>query len=228
MPMLVQDVMTVDVAAVREKTTLRVIAELLVNRKVSGLPVVDADCRVVGVVSEADLLHKVACTRPGTHNSKRAGAWWRLRRHRVPIASADVPMTAAGLMTHQPATIRADASIVTAARMMEYHEVKRLPVVDSDARLCGIISRRDVMRVFLRTDQELVRRVRRDVLAVALPKGAGTVHVAADNGVVTLTGHLAKHSQSRAVIRLAEEVDGVIAVVDQLSWDDGRVAATRA
>lgn len=219
MRILVEDVMTADVAAVREDTALRQLAELMVVRKVSGLPVVDSECRVVGVVSEADLMHREAYTHRSRSDDRGLPLWLRILGRQEP-SEGTVALRAADLMSSPAVTIRFGESVLTAARRMEYHQVKRLPVLDHDDRLCGIISRRDVLRVFLRGDKELARRVRRDVLAIAIPRDDGMVHVDVDNGVVTLSGTVRKHSHAKAVVRLTQDVDGVVGVIDQLAVGD--------
>lgn len=116
---LVADVMTADVAAVEPSTPARTIAGLLDARKISAVPVVDKDCRVLGIVSEADVLH---------------------HRH--------TGGTAEQLMSTPPVTVRGDQPAVAAARLMERYRVKRLPVVDDYGRLTGIVSRSDLVRAY--------------------------------------------------------------------------------
>lgn len=120
---LVADVMTTDVAAVEPSTPARTIAELLDARKISAVPVVDRACRVLGVVSEADVLH-----------------------HRYTDGTAEQIMSAPVV------TIRRDQPAVTAARLMEQHRIKRLPVVDDYGELAGIVSRSDLVHVYANGD----------------------------------------------------------------------------
>lgn len=118
---LVKDVMTVDVAAVQIETPVRIVAELLETRSITAVPVVDADCHVVGVVSEADVLH-----------------------HRY------TDQTAGTMMSSPAITVLGDQTADIAATRMEQHGVKRLPVVDDMGRLVGIVSRSDLVRAYAR------------------------------------------------------------------------------
>ncbi|MFE5628813.1 CBS domain-containing protein [Streptomyces sp. NPDC056463] len=186
--------MTDEVVSAIGSSSFRDVAKLLAAHDISGVPVVDADDRVLGVVSESDLL---------------------ARRE----------LTADGLMTTPAITVHAEQTVADAARLMVRRGVERLPVVDEEERLVGIVTRRDLLRVFLRPDAEIRRRVREDVLAdtMALPGDAVDVHVL--DGVVTLGGRLPRRSQVPMVLKLTEQVDGVVAVVDRLSArvDDSRL-----
>ncbi|WP_306310817.1 CBS domain-containing protein [Streptomyces hydrogenans] len=183
--------MTDDVVSALPDTSFREVAKLLAEHDITGLPVVDADDHVVGVVSESDLL------------ARRA-------------------LTARGVMSTPAVTVHAEEAAADAARLMVRRGVERLPVVDEEERLVGIVTRRDLLRVFLRPDPEIRRRIREEVLADAmdLPPDAVDVHVL--DGVVTLAGRLRQRSQASTLRRLAERVEGVVAVVDRLSaGDDG-------
>ncbi|MEW5632887.1 CBS domain-containing protein [Streptomyces hydrogenans] len=183
--------MTDDVVSALPDTSFRDVAKLLAEHDITGLPVVDADDHVVGVVSESDLL------------ARRA-------------------LTARGVMSTPAVTVHAEEAAADAARLMVRRGVERLPVVDEEERLVGIVTRRDLLRVFLRPDPEIRRRIREEVLADAmdLPPDAVDVHVL--DGVVTLAGRLRQRSQASTLRRLAERVEGVVAVVDRLSaGDDG-------
>ncbi|MFC4119814.1 CBS domain-containing protein [Nonomuraea zeae] len=206
----VQDVMTTHVAAVRQKASFHTVAELLIEKGVSGMPVLDDDGRVVGVVSETDLLAKEEFKqcyygdeyRPPLRARIRHAAGAEGSRHRKSAGE-----TAGDLMTSPAHVITAEASIVTAARHMDRHGVKRLPVVDARGRLVGIVSRRDLIKVFLRTDRDLLPLVRAAVHADELGIG-----VSVSGGVVTLRGAFPERSQPGMAIRLAESVDGVVGV----------------
>ncbi|MFF6793647.1 CBS domain-containing protein [Streptomyces filamentosus] len=183
--------MTDDVVSAVPDMSFRDVAKLLAEHDISGLPVVDADDHVVGVVSESDLL------------ARRA-------------------LTARDVMSAPAVTVHAEEAAADAARLMVRRGVERLPVVDEEERLVGIVTRRDLLRVFLRPDPEIGRRVREEVLADALglPTDAVDVHVL--DGVVTLDGRVRLRSEAVMLRRLAERVEGVVAVVDRLSApDDG-------
>ncbi|MGW3373200.1 CBS domain-containing protein [Streptomyces hydrogenans] len=187
--------MTDDVVSALPAMSFRDVAKLLAEHDITGLPVVDADDHVVGVVSESDLLAR-----------------------RAP--------TVRGVMSAPAVTVHAEEAAADAARLMARLGVERLPVVDEEERLVGIVTRRDLLRVFLRPDPEIRRRIRDEVLADAmdLPPDAIDVHVL--DGVVTLAGRLRRRSQASMLRRLAERVEGVVAVVDRLSVP-GEVRTTR-
>ncbi|MFD8008783.1 CBS domain-containing protein [Streptomyces sp. NPDC059762] len=128
--------------------------------------------------------------------------------------------TARGVMTAPAVTVHAEEAAPDAARLMVRRGVARLPVVDEEERLVGIVTRRDLLRVFLRPDAEIGRRIREELLAdaMALPADAVDVHVL--DGVVTLEGRLRRRSQTVMLLRLAERVEGVVSVVDRLSARD--------
>ncbi|MFD8828442.1 CBS domain-containing protein [Streptomyces sp. NPDC059605] len=191
----VGELMTDTVVSVLPGASFREMAKLLAEHGISGLPVVDEDDHVVGVVSGSDLL------------ARRA-------------------LTARELMTAPAVTVHAEEAVADAARLMVRRGVERLPVVDEEERLVGIVTRRDLLCVFLRPDAEIRRRIREEVLADAAdpPEDAVDVHVL--DGVVTLVGRVRRRSRAVLLLRLAERVEGVVAVVDRLSAgeDDTRLA----
>jgi CBS domain-containing protein len=208
--------MTKDVISVKGDTPYKQIAEILVERNISGVPVVDSDGHVLGVVSEADLLAKTEygaaerrrrlLDRPGTAQARRR-------------ASAGV---ARDLMTAPAVTIDERTSIVRAAKQMDRHQVKRLPVVDELGRLVGIVSRRDLVKVFLRSDDDIRDEVAIDVLDQTLSIRPSAVSVTVVDGVVTLDGTVSRKSLVPVAVRLTKAVDGVVDVVEGLdySFDD--------
>jgi len=220
MRILVEDVMTTDVTAVHVGTPFRVVAELLLERHVSAVPVVDSDNRVVGVVSEADLLHKEE------YKQLHYGDSLRPRRAGLRLGSAKrdtgrakaAATTAWELMTSPALTVLADAPVIVAARRMERHGVKRLPVVDDRGHLVGIVSRCDLLRVFVRRDSDIEHTIRQDVIAPLTAGDAEAVQVSVRDGVVKLSGRLHGPSQAKAAAWLTENVDGVVDVVDHLTW----------
>ncbi|MFE7515298.1 CBS domain-containing protein [Streptomyces sp. NPDC057540] len=193
--MKVGGLMTDGVVSAVPATSFREVAKMLAEHEISGVPVVDEDDHVVGVVSGSDLL----------------------ARHEL---------TARDLMTSPAVTVHAEETVADAARLMVRRGVERLPVVDVEDRLVGIVTRRDLLSVYLRPDAEIRRRIREDVVtgAVDLPGDAVDVHVL--DGVVTLAGRVRRRGQALALVELAERVDGVVAVVDRLSFpEDDRPAS---
>jgi CBS domain-containing protein len=193
-------------------------AELLTDQRVSGIPVVAKGGRVAGMVSEADVLRK-AERRPW----RRSGLAGRARRDRAKARAR----TAGQLMTSPAITIHPDASLSAAARLMNAHRIRRLPVVDAAGDLVGIVSRRDLMKVFLRPDEEITAEVG-GVLGQILPEDAGQVTVGVCDGVVTLDGALDDQDLVPVAVGLTSGVDGVVAVVNRLTRQeahDGKQAA---
>jgi CBS domain-containing protein len=207
----VSDVMSVDVASVPESATFREIVGLIEERRVSGLPVVDATGRVVGVVSEADLLAKMKYSGSGEGHTL-----FESRRHRAAIDKAG-GVAAYEVMTKPPVTVLPGTSVVLAARLMDSSRVKRLPVVDESGRLVGIVTGQDLVKVFLRDDTAIAVDVRTD-LGRVFGSTPSSVSVRVVDGVVTLTGELDRRSLVPVMVGLAERVDGVVEVVNHLTY----------
>ncbi|MFI5957330.1 CBS domain-containing protein [Cryptosporangium sp. NPDC051539] len=218
----VSDVMTNAVQSAYVRTPVKTIAERLDWAGVTAMPVLDDDAEVVGVVSEADLLHKV------TYQDDADG-WPRLlRRHRTDRDKAE-GLLAQDVMTAPAITIAPGASVVEAAQLLERHRVKRLPVVNDTGKLVGVVSRADLVRLLTRPDDEILEEVRADVIGRVLLSPEG-VAVGVSDGVVTLTGTLPRRSQIGIAVEFARRVDGVIEVVDALTYteDDTAYRALRA
>ncbi len=213
----VADVMTRDVATVTESTPFKEIAVVMAARRVSALPVLDAQGRVNGIVSEADLLPKEEFQQD---LAGRPLPWWR----RLPRRGRARALTAGQVMTSPVITIGPDASVVEAARAMDLHHVKRLPVTGPENLLAGIVSRRDLIRVFVRPDKEIAAEVRDEVLGDYLVVNRALVRVTVAEGVVTLDGEVERKSTVPIAGRLALSVDGVVAVDNRLVFaiDDTR------
>lgn len=209
---LIRSVMTTDVVTIGPDAHFTDIVRTLRSARISAVPVVAADGRILGVVSEADLLRKEA----HADDACRAPAR-RLFGGGAPDKSrAEV---ARDLMTSPAVTIRADGTVVDAARLMERRGVKRLPVVDADGRPEGIVSRCDLLRVFLRGDREIHDEIVGDVLRRALWINPATVSVTVDAGRVHLAGSLETRSLVPLVVRLCRAVDGVVGVTHGLRYD---------
>jgi CBS-domain-containing membrane protein len=205
--------MTRDVVTVDEHTPFKEITQLLADCHISAMPVLDPDARVVGVVSEADLLRKEEFPQgpPGAR-------LFEGRRRRATRAKATGD-TAVELMTAPAITVGPDASVAEAARRLHRHHIKRLPVLDPAGPLVGIVSRADLLKVFLRSDDQIARDVRHDVLQRALWVDPDTIDVEVRDGVVTLTGRLERRSLVPITVSLVYGVDGVVEVVDRLGFE---------
>ncbi|MGG2464164.1 CBS domain-containing protein [Streptomyces sp. RGM 3693] len=202
-PHRVSDVMTQPVAAVDRAAGFKKIVETLRRWHVSALPVVSAERRVVGVVSEADLLPK--------EGFREADADVLERLRLVDDVRRAEAVTAGELMTTPAVTVHGDATLAQAARTMAQASVKRLPVVDGGGLLVGIVSRADLLKVFLRSDDDLAQEVR-GVLAKFFAVPTRDLHVVVADGVVTLSGHLRDRSLVPVVARLVRSIEGVVDV----------------
>ncbi|MGW3989196.1 CBS domain-containing protein [Streptomyces sp. NPDC004830] len=212
----VSDVMTRTVVALAAGAAFKEIVRTMEGRRISALPVVDTGNRVIGVVSEADLLRKEEFRDSAPDRGPRARPPAGLDKARA--------VTAADLMTAPAVTVHPDATLGTAARVMARRKVKRLPVVDDDGVLRGIVSRSDLLRVFLRPDEAIEEEIRRDVLAGRLPDGLADVDVAVREGVVGLTGRVRDTSVVPLALRLVRSVEGVVDVRSELTGPPHRPA----
>jgi len=215
----VKEVMTRDVAAAQADATFRDVVTALEDRRISGMPVVDRERRVLGVVSEADLLAKEAAEPlPGESPYAEPQAVWRTRRHRLEQARAHGG-TAGQIMNAPAVTVTAETTIVEAARLLTRHGIKRLPVVDADERLVGIVSRADLLRVFVKPDELIRDQVVDEVLTRSLWQDPGKVEVEVHDGVVTLRGRLDVASNVLLAEQLTGAIDSVVAVHNELTFE---------
>ncbi|MBO1414507.1 CBS domain-containing protein [Streptomyces sp. FH025] len=209
----VNDVMTREVVTARPDTPFKEVAALFHRNDITAIPVIDDQGRPLGMVSEADLIRKEAVLPDpeGRFPGRWLGAADRAR------AEAE---TAGGLMTSPAVTARPGWSVPEAARAMDKHKVKRLPVVDEAGRLVGIVSRRDLLEVFLRHDAAIRDEINHDVLGQTLWLAPGDVRVSVHDGVVTLEGRLPRRSLVPIAEQLCRAVDGVVAVHATLDWTE--------
>ncbi|MFF7274916.1 CBS domain-containing protein [Streptomyces griseorubiginosus] len=219
----VGSVMTTEVVRATYATPFKEVARLLGEHRISGLPVVDEDDKVIGVISETDLMIRQAET-PDPHEPKKRHLLASLTHAGRTRAAKSRARTAGRLMTEPPITVRADDSIVEAARTMAQHRVERLPVLDEENRLVGIVTRRDLLTVFLRPDEEIRRAIVEGVLVHALWLPPLSIDVFVTEGVVTLSGDLERKSEKEIAVSMTRQIDGVVAVVDKLTYrmDDSR------
>ena len=219
----VADVMTVGAVSVARDTPFREIVDLLEEHGINAVPVVDPHRRVVGLVSSADLLATIefAGDAPGPR---------LFEARRVRASRAKSGGTAAGdVMTTPAITVDAQTPVVSAAKAMDRDGLKRLPVVDGDGVLVGMVTRRDLLKVFLRPDAQIRAEIVDEVLDDLVGVEPEQVTVSVDDGVVTLYGRLERRSLVPAVRRQVSRVDGVVDVISHLSWavDDTRPDAIR-
>jgi CBS domain-containing protein len=206
----VRDVMTTRVVAVHKDASFKEMAAMLRSSRISAFPVLDDAGRVVGVVSEADLLVKEAVQAEGV------SVLAALRHWREDDKAAGT--TAGDLMTGPAVTIGPDAPVAEAARLMYDRRVKRLPVVNNAGHLVGIISRVDVLSVFDRPDDQIRGEIVRDVLPEVLVTVPGDCEVTVRDGIVTLAGLLDSERDAKSAVDAVRHVQGVVAVRDRLGY----------
>jgi CBS domain-containing protein len=206
----VKDVMTTHVVVVREAASFKEMATRLREQRVSAFPVIDDDNRVVGLVSEADLLTKEALDYTGPHGVSG------ILHHREQAKAAGT--TAADLMTKPPVTIGPAEFVSRAARLMYERKVKRLPVVDDDGRLIGIVSRADVLSVYSRPDADIRHEITEGIILDMLVCDPDRFTVTVKDGIVTVEGMPETDLVGRDLIANIRHVEGVVAVRDRLSY----------
>jgi CBS domain-containing protein len=217
--MKVMDIMSTDVVTVSPATSLKDVARLLVQHRISGVPVVDEEGSVVGVVSELDLLFKER----GRVERGRILAWLLDDYGMEGQAKAEA-RTAQDAMTSPAVTTLPSTPVSVAATQMLEEHVKRLPVVAAD-RLVGIVTRADLVRAFVRSDEAIESEIRDVMKRMLLPDMGAGVDVRVAEGSVTLSGRLERRSDAEIVSRLSERVPGVVSVSSGVTWreDDGGI-----
>lgn len=219
-PRTVSDVMSHTVVALGPDAPFKKIVETMGEWKVSALPVLEGDGRVVGVVSEADLLAKEEFR---DNSDSLIDQYRRLDE----LAKAGA-VTARELMTAPAVCVQANATLAQAARTMAREKVKRLPVVDGEGRLAGIVSRSDLLKVFLRDDGQIAREVRRQVVEPLFPNGEATLRADVHEGVVRFSGRLRDATLVPIAARMARSVEGVVDVEFDLTGSQSAQSAGHA
>jgi CBS domain-containing protein len=212
----VSDVMTSHVHVASPLAPFKLLVRLIEENRVSAIPIVDQRGVPIGIVSESDLLLKerrseLEASNGLLHLNKR-------RRERTKAAAT----VASEVMTTPPITVALDTSLSEAARLMQEKNVRRLVVVDPRGRIAGIVSRSDLLQVFLRTDKDLRNEIASSLIPAILLSQDDAVGVAVSWNIVTLSGEVDRKSDADLLTRAARDLDGVVAVVDRLSyrWDD--------
>ena len=223
--MTIRDVMTTPVVGVRPETPLREVAQLLIDHRISGLPVVNEDGTVVGIVSEADFLIKEQGADAVRH---RRLAWilGESRESRSQLAKV-AALTAGEAMTAPAITVSSNCRMAEAAAIMTSHRVNRLPVVE-DGRLVGIVTRADLVRAYVRTDDELANTIRDDVLLRILSVDPAMFTVDVVDGVASISGHVERRWTAQMVEQAVGMVPGILNVHTDVTWtlDDTHPEAT--
>ena len=193
--MHVRDLMTTDVVAVAPTTTLRDAARMMFRYRVSGLPVVDADDHVLGIITEGDFL---AMELARVDEGKEVGL-------------------VGDVMSHSVLSVSPDLEVMEAARYMHSHSVKRVLVIEEGV-MAGILSRFDIVAAFTRPDDLIEDEIREDLIRRVLFVDPETVDVRVSNGVVSLIGTIGTRTEARLVEELASRLDGVVGVDNRLDW----------
>jgi CBS domain-containing protein len=220
--MTVRDVMTRSVVSVHPTTPIKEVAQLLIDNGISGVPVVDVTGAVLGVVSEADLLIKEQGADAIRHRplARFRGESAESRAQLIKLGA----VTAADAMTAPAITITPARSIHDAAAIMTNRKVNRLPVVD-DGQLVGIVSRSDLVRAYVRSDDELAATIRQDVILRILWLDPTLFTVVVEDGLASISGHVERRSTAEMIERAVRMVPGIVDVHASLGWstDDGRL-----
>ena len=210
----ISELMTREVVSVRGDAPFKEIVRTLSQHRVTAVPVVDGEGRVVGVVSEGDLLRKTADQAAAPSDLPAVPdleAWERAKAQGV---------RAEELMSAPAVCARVEWTVAEAARLMEVQGVKRLVVVDGDDRLVGIVSRRDLLAIFLREDDDIRREIVEDVLGDTLRLEPTALAVDVHDGRVELSGRLPFRGMIPAIERMCATVDGAVSVsCTRLTYD---------
>jgi CBS domain-containing protein len=209
----VREVMTTRVIWVKQDAPFKEIASALREHRVSAFPVLDDRGKVIGVVSEADMLTKEALA--GGYDGMPGGITGLLRHKEQEKARG---VTAGDLMTRPAVTVGADDTVQDAARIMYKHKVKRLPAIDEAGHLVGIVSRTDVLSVFSRPDEDIRKEITGEVMLDGYLTDPDSFTVTVKDGVVTLTGVPETNELGHEIVRRVRHLQGVVAVCDHLSY----------
>jgi CBS domain-containing protein len=220
----VRDLMTPEVVTVHPTTPIKDVARSLVDHRISGMPVVDDDGRIVGVVSEGDLIVKEQ-GKDAAERRPLARIFGDSPATRAQLAKG-LALTAGDAMTAPAVTVSADALVGEAAAIMTRKRINRLPVVDGD-KLVGVVSRADIVRAFVRTDEQLAGAIRDDVLYRTLWLDPGSFDVVVTDGKARIGGQVERRSEAEMIERIAAMVPGVTGVATELTWklDDRNIEA---
>jgi CBS domain-containing protein len=221
--MQVSDLMTTDVVTTTADTSLRDVAEMLLEHGISGMPVCDDSGTVLGVVSEGDILFKER----GRPDSRGGFIGWLLGSRPEWESEKALARTAGEAMSSPPITAASFESSAAAARRMTEEGINRLPVVAMDGRLVGILTRNDLIRAFVRPDHVIAAEIRDDVLRRVLWLAPGVVEIGVRDGEVNLAGELDTEAESEVLEKLVAKVPGVVSVRSAVTFRPKRTAVGR-
>ena len=222
--MKAQDIMTLGVISVQSNASVMRAVQLMLQNKISGLPVVDDKGSLVGIVTEGDFLRR------GELGTQRKRPRWleflvgpgRLAEEYVHACGRKVDQ----IMTPDPYTVSVDTPVDEIVRLMEKHRIKRLPVV-KDGKPVGVVSRANLLTALASAGREVTGPAPDDVaireqilVECANQPWAPEINVIVKNGIVELKGAMTDERERQAFIVAAENVPGVKAVHDHLVWVD--------
>ena len=214
--MKVVDVMTVDVVSAQPEWSLKQAARVMIDAGVSGLPVIGDKGMVVGIITEADFIETEAGRTFG--RQRLFDTVFGEKRTRT-------PSTVETAMTRSPIVVDRNTTIAEAARLMTDRKVKRLPVVDPNGRLEGIVSRGDILVAFARDDEVIADAVERGVIRRILMLESRDVSVHVADGVVMLSGQVPNRSDAKLLEELVGRIEGVIRCESDLGWSFDDISA---
>jgi CBS domain-containing protein len=209
----VKDVMTTRVVSVTKDASFRTMVAALRAHRVSAFPVLDDDGKVIGVVSEADMLAKEALDSAPEGMPGMIAGMLRRKEHEKARGT-----TAGDIMTSPPITVSPDDTLERAARLMYTRKVKRLPVVDANGHLVGIVGRADLLTVFDRSDEDIRQEILDEVIRHELLTDPAAFTVAVKDGIVTLEGGAETAEFGHEIVELVQHVQGVVTVRDRLTY----------
>jgi CBS domain-containing protein len=209
--MRIAELMSRKVVTVTPETSMKEVAALLAEHRISGVPVCDAEGHVVGVVSEADILWKELGLGPGHGLLERIFDSAYGNDERISASTAGEAMTSPAI------TVPPEASVVRAAELMIENGINRLPVV-SEGELVGIVARSDLVRAFKRSDEEIEREISDDVLLRTLWVDPDSVSLVVFGGSVTIAGEVENRSIAELIEQYIRRVPGVASVRSELRW----------
>lgn len=214
--MRVVDVMTTDVITAQPEWSLKQAARVMIDAGVSGLPVIGDNGIVVGIITEADFIETEAGRTIG--RQRLFDTVFGEKRTRT-------PSTVEAAMTRSPIVVDRNTTIAQAARLMTDRRVKRLPVVDPNGRLDGIVSRADILIAFARDDEAIADDVQRGVIRRILMLESRDVSVHVSDGVVMLSGQVPNRSDAELIEELVGRIEGVIQCESDLVWSFDDISA---
>jgi CBS-domain-containing membrane protein len=212
----VEDVMTREVVTATPDTPFKELTRLLSEHRISGIPIVDEDRTLVGIVTEADLLWTEQEREP--KRRRRFLEWFIDRKRLAGIERVAADLMARDLMTSDVVTVGPQTPLREAMVRLLQAGVKRLPVVDAEGMVVGIVSRRELLEPFLREDEDIRGEIVDELIVRTMWLDPSSIHVDVEGGVVRLSGQVDIRSTKEILLELVDRVDGVVGIVDELTF----------